>query len=199
MVVIFVQIHKNWFRFDIYHWSTAMKNYIGWLLYIVVKVQFRGPELYKKKGGLFQEESYLPIIFRSSSLNLHTFQLIHIVFWWHIFFRKHSKWNPNDQEDHHVLVVDVVIMTSQCRCTRALSQSHVAKHDNHVPVTPLIGSGLGVMSMQWLPYGNNHISKNIKITFKLRPSTHNRIANLFMEAWRYEVGTILLETVPPFS
>ena len=112
-----------------------------------VKVQFRGPELYKKKGALFQEESYLPRIFRSSSLNLHTFHLIHIVFWWQIFFRKHGKSTLNDREDHHVLVVDVVIMTSQCRCTRALSQSHIAKHDNHVPVAPLIGSGLGVM---WL-------------------------------------------------
>ena len=40
-------------------------------------------------------------------------------------------------------------MTSQCRCTRALSQSHVAKHDNHVPVAPLIGSGLGVMLGSW--------------------------------------------------
>ena len=164
-----------------------------------VKVQLRGPELYKKKGALFQEESYLPRIFRSSSLNLHTFHLIHIVFWCHIFFRKHGKSIPNDREDHHVLVVDVVIMTSQCRCTRALSQSHVAKHDNHVPVASLIGSGLGVMSMQWLPYGKNHIGKNIKITFKLRPSIHNRIANLFMEAWRYEVGTIILEIAPPFS
>ena len=48
---------------------------------ISVKVQFRGPELYKKKGAIFQEESYLSRIFRFSSLNLHTFHLIHIVFW----------------------------------------------------------------------------------------------------------------------
>ena len=102
-------------------------------LHKTVKVQFRGPE---KKGALFQEESYLPRIFRSSSLNLHTFHLIHIVFWCHIFFRKHGKSTPNDREDHHVLVVDVVMMTSQCRCTRALSESHIAKHDNHVPVAP---------------------------------------------------------------
>ena len=128
-----------------------------------VKVQFRGPELYKKKGALFQEESYLPIIFRSSSLNLHTFHLIQIVFWWQIFFRKQGKSIPNDREDHHVLVVDVVIMTSQYRCTRALSQSHVAKHDNHVPIAPLIGSGLGVMSMQWLPYGKIISAKTIKL------------------------------------
>ena len=113
---------------------------------IWVKVQFRGPELYKKKGALFQEESYLPWICRSSSLNLHTFHLIHIVFWCQIFFRKHEKSTPNDQQNRHVLVVDVVIMTSQCSCTRALSKSHVAKRDNHVPVAPLIGSGLGVMS-----------------------------------------------------
>ena len=158
---------------------------------------------FKKKGALFQEESYMPRIFMSSSLNLHTFHLIHIVFWCQIFFRKHGKSTPNDRKDHHVLVVDVVIMTSQCRCTRALSQSHVAKHDNHVPVAPLIGSGLGVMSMNWVSCNGCRMAKsnrqNIKIIFKLRPSIHNRIANLFMEAWRYEVGTILLETVPPFS
>ena len=97
-------------------------------------------ELRRKKGTLFQEESYLPRISRSSSLNLHTFHLINNVFWWWIFFRKHGKSTPNDRQDHHALVTDVVIMTSQCRCTRALSQSHVAKHDNHAPVTPLIGS-----------------------------------------------------------
>ena len=62
---------------------------------IVVKVQFRGPELYKKKRTLFQEESYLPRIFRSSSLDLHIFHLIHIVFWWQIFFHKHmASWPP---------------------------------------------------------------------------------------------------------
>ena len=130
---------------------------------VLVKVQFRGPELYKKKGALFQEESYLPITFRSSSLHLHNFHLIHIVFWWQIFFRKQGKSTPNDRQDHHVLVLDVVIMTSQCRCTRALSQSHVAKHVNHMPVAPLIGSGLCVMSMQWLPYGKIISAKTLKL------------------------------------
>ena len=131
--------------------------------YFMVKVQFRGPELYKKKGALFQEESYLPWIFRSSSLNLNAFHLIHIVFWWQIFFRKHDKSTPNDRQDHNVLVVNVVIMMSQCRCTRAVSQSHVAKHDNHVPVAPLIGSGLGVMSMRWLLYGKIILAKTLKL------------------------------------
>ena len=70
---------------------------------ILVKVQFRGPELYKKKKAVVQEESYLPRISRSSCLNLHTFHLIHIVFWWQIFFRKHGKSTPNDRQDHLVL------------------------------------------------------------------------------------------------
>ena len=129
----------------------------------LVKVHFRGPTLYNKKGALFQEESYLPRILRSSSWNLHTFHLIHIVFWWQIFFRKHGKSAPNDRQDHHVLVVVVVIMTLQGSDTRALSQSHVAKHDNHVPVAPLIGSGVGVMSMQWLPYGKIISAKTLKL------------------------------------
>ena len=146
---------------------------------VLVKVQFRGPKLYKKKGALFQEESYLPRIFRSSSLNLHTFHLMNIVFWWQIFFRKHGKSTPNDRQDHHVLVVDIVTMTSQCRCTRAPSQSHVVKHDNHVPETPLIGSGTGCHVDAMAAVWPNHIGKNIKIIFKLRPSMPNRIANLF--------------------
>ena len=134
---------------------------------VLVKVQFRGAKLYKKKRAPFQEESYLPRIIRSSSLNLHTFYLINILFWWQIFYHMHGKLTPNDRQHHHVLVVDVVIMMSQCRCTRALSQSHVAKHNNHVPVTPLIGSGTGchvdAMAVVW----QNHIGKNIKITFKI--------------------------------
>ena len=77
---------------QICHWVGLMAFNMPILKW--VKVQFRGPELYKKKGALFKEESYLPRIFRSSSLNLHTFHLIHIVFWWQIFFRKHGKLTP---------------------------------------------------------------------------------------------------------
>ena len=145
---------------------------VNFVYQIFVKVQFRGPKLYKKKGALFQEESYLPRIFRSSSLNLHTFHVINIVFWWRTFFRKHGKLTPNDRQDHHVLVAYVVIMTSKCRCTRALSPSHVAKHDNQEPVTPLIGSGLAVMSMQWLPYGKIISTKTLKLHWNWgHPST----------------------------
>ena len=129
----------------------------------MVKVQFRGPKLYKKKGGTISRR-ILPVrIFRSSSLNLHTFHVINTVFWWRIFFRKHGKSTPNDRQNHHVLVANVVIMTSQCRCTRALSQSHITKHDNHVPVTLLIVSALAVMSMQWLPYGKIISAKTLKL------------------------------------
>ena len=138
----------------------------------MVKVQFRGPKLYKKEGALFQEESYLLRIFRSSSFNLQTFQLINIVFWCQIFFRKHGKLTYKHREDHHVLVIDVVIMTSQCRCTRALSQSRVAKHGNHVPLTSLIGLGLAVMSMQLLPYDKIISPKTLKLHSNLgNPST----------------------------
>ena len=155
-------------------------------------MQFMGPKHYKKKGALFQEESYLPRIFRSSSLNLHTFHLVNILFWWQIFFPKHGKSTPNDRQDHHVLVLDVVFMTSQCRCTRALSQSHVPKNavDRFWDWLSCQCNGCCMA---------NHIGKNIKITFKLRPSIHNRIANLFMKALRYQVGTILFEILPPFS
>ena len=150
---------------------------------IMVKVQFRGPKLfYKEKGKLFQEESYLQLIFKFSFLILNHFILLTNVFWWQIYFRKHGKSTPNDRQDHHVLVVDIVIMMWQCRCTRALSQSHIAKHDNHVPVTPLIGSGTGCHFDAMAGVWQNHIRKNIQITFKLRPSIHNSITNLFAKA-----------------
>ena len=112
------------------HCVFVRKNIIPFIYLLIIcmiKVQFRGPKLYRKEGALYQEDFYLLRVFRSSSLNLHDFHLINIVFWWQIFFRKHDKSTSNDQQDHHVLVVDVVIMTSQYLCTRALSQSHVAK------------------------------------------------------------------------
>ena len=148
----------------------------------MVKVQLRGPKLYKKKGTLFQEEYYLLRIFRSSSLNLHTFHLISIVFWCNIFFSKHGKsthrWFARPPCFGH----QCCIMTSQFRCTRAPSQSHVAKHDNHVPVMLLIGSRTGCNVDATAAIGRNHIGTNIKITLKLRPFIQNRIANLFMKA-----------------
>ena len=146
-----------------------------------VKVQFRGPKLYKKEGHYFKKNLTCWESLGFSSLNLHTFHFINIVFWWQIFFHKHGKSTPNDRQDHHVLVVVVVIMTSQCRCTRTLSQSHVAKHDNHVPVMLLIGSGTGCHVDAMAAVWQNHISKNIKFTLKLRPSIHNCIASLFMK------------------
>ena len=81
-----------------HYYSIAIQFYSVTFLtqYNSVKVQFRGPKLYKKKGALFQEESYLPRIFRSLSLDLHTFHLTNIVFWWQIFFRNHGKSTAHD-------------------------------------------------------------------------------------------------------
>ena len=117
----------------------------------------------RNRGALFQEKSYLPRIFRSSSLNLHAIHLINIVFWWQISFHKHVKSTPNKRQDHHGLVVDVVIMTSQSRCKSTLIQSHVAKHDNLMPVTPLIGSGTGCNVDAMAAVWQNHIGKKLKL------------------------------------
>ena len=78
------------------------------------------------------------------------------------------------------------------------SQSHVAKHDDHVPITPLIGSATGCHVDAMAAVWQHHVDKNIKITYKLRPSVHNRFAHLFTKAQRYQVGTILLEMMPRF-
>ena len=65
-------------------------NHLEMIIYSIslefwVKVQFKGPKLYKKKRALFQKESYCQRILRSSSWNLYAFHLINIVFWWQIF------------------------------------------------------------------------------------------------------------------
>ena len=72
---------------------------------IRVKVQFRGLELFRKKGTLFEEESYLAKIFRPFSLHLHTLNHVYNAFWCRIFFRKHGKSTPKDRQDRHVLIV----------------------------------------------------------------------------------------------
>ena len=42
-----------------------------------------------------------------------------------------------NRNEHHVLIFDVQIMTSQCRCTRSFNQSHVAVQ----PSAALFGDG----------------------------------------------------------
>ena len=133
VTISLAKMHSNCHQ----HLSSNKSTYILKL----VKVQFRGPKLYKERGTLFQEESYLLTIFKSSSLNLHTFHLINNLFWWQIFFRNHGK--------STLAIGKTTIFWSSTLWS--LSQSHVAKHDNHVLVMPLIGSELAVMLMQWSP------------------------------------------------
>ena len=54
-------------------------------------MQFKGLELFRKKGTLFEEESYLTKIFRPFSSHLHTLHQVYNAFWCRIFFRKHGK------------------------------------------------------------------------------------------------------------
>ena len=64
---------------------------------ILIKLQFMGPELYKEKYGINQEEFNLPRILTLSSLVWNTFRHIYIAFWFQIFFRKHSETNLGAQ------------------------------------------------------------------------------------------------------
>ena len=81
-------------------------TYLLWnFLWFRVKVQFRGLELFREKGTLFEEESYLTKIFRPFSLHLHTFHHVYNAFWCRIFSCKHGKSITNDWQDCHVLVV----------------------------------------------------------------------------------------------
>ena len=94
---------------------------------ILVKVQFRAPELYK--------ESNLRRISRLSSLNWHTF--ITLTFHFDVEF---SSVNMTTSARTPSLMTGVLILTSQMRvqiirydasqvgCTRPLSQSYIAMH-----------------------------------------------------------------------
>ena len=119
-----------------------------------------------------------------------------IVFWWQIFFRKHGKSTPQRSgrppcfgrrgcdDDVTMQVHQSSQPITRCKAWQPRAGSTVDRF--------WTGCHVDAMSAIW----QNHIGKNIQITFKLRPSIHNRIANLFMEAWtwwRYKVGTILLE------
>ena len=46
-----------------------------------------------------------------------------------IFFLNHNNLPLKDWQEHHVLIVDVLIITSQYRCSRVLIQSYVTIHD----------------------------------------------------------------------
>ena len=54
---------------------------------IMAKVQFRGLELFWKKGTLIEEESYLAKILRPFSLYLHTFHQVYNAFSSDVAFR----------------------------------------------------------------------------------------------------------------
>ena len=102
--------------------------------------------------------SCLARIFRPSPLHLHTFRHICIAFWCRISFRKHFKSTPNDRQDRHIFD-RVMIMTSQCRYMRALSQSHIAKHCwwRHWPADSLLPcryNGRHVVKSHWQKHKN---------------------------------------------
>ena len=75
-----------WARLIPFQKNKSFQSHVFWIMFQLglqkawVKVQFRGPKFCRKEGTLFQEESYLLRIFRSSSLNLHSFHLINIAF-----------------------------------------------------------------------------------------------------------------------
>ena len=121
-------LQRTWSEFHLIHitnqqitdWQSANFLTHTGLLWIMVKVQFRGPELYKEKHGIKQEESNLISIFRPTSSDWHTFHHVYTAFWSLIFFRKHRKsllkigniamfwWLTSRSRRHN------------CRCTRAL-------------------------------------------------------------------------------
>ena len=128
-----------------------------------VKVQFRGLELFRKKGTLFEEESYLDNIFRPFSLHLHTFTMFTMHF--DVEFSSVSMasrpptigkiamfWSSG--RDHDVTM----------QGTRALSQSHVWKawQPRAGAAVDKLAASCHVDTMAAVSW--NYVGKNIKIT-----------------------------------
>ena len=163
-------------------------------------MQFRGLELFRKKGTLFEEKSYLAKIFRPFSLHLHTFHHVYNAFWCRIFFRKHGKSIINDRQDRHVLIV-----VSWSWCHNAGARELSANHTLQSMTTMCWwrrGQADDLLSC-W--YNGGHIVKlcrqKCRNYVRMGPSVHNRINNLSMKVLRYTmylVGKILLEIMQHF-
>ena len=141
-----------------------------------------------EKGGLFQTESYPPRISRRSPSNWHTFYHACIGLWCRIFLRKHDKSSLKSRQNRFVLMADVLIVTSQCRCTWVLSKSYIMMHHNTVTRDLSVSHILRCIrslamkaisrptpDMSW---GLISKQKRLKSTHGGRPSITNRITDL---------------------
>ena len=121
----------------------------------------------------------------------------YVTLWRQIFFCKHGKSPLKDQQKYRVSIVDLLIVTSQCRCMIPIQLS--ASHTRFMTTLLLIGSQLSVIQ-----FGNgsnrghainlSFIGKDYEITHKAQLSIHNSSMKVYKEIW---MGKILLEIFPP--
>ena len=144
----------------------------------LVNMQFRELENYIEIEGINQDESYLPRIFRPSSLN----GILIITFTLHFDVELSSIIMAlNERHELDVLIVDVLIVMSQWRCREALSQSHAVMHDN---TTLDWFTAVCHDILQWKQWQSCREDKNFKNTHKARPSILNSLTNLLMKILR---------------
>ena len=145
-----------------------------------VTVQFRGLELFRKKGTLFEEESYLAKIFRPFSLYLHTFTVFTMHFDVEFLSVTFASRPPT--------IGKIAMFWPSCRDHDVTMQVR----DSSQPITrrkawqPRAGDAVDKLTaschvdtmaaISW-----NYVGKNIEITSEWGPSIHNRINNLSMK------------------
>ena len=153
---------------------------------------FRGPALFKDEKHFNKEESYLSRIVGPSSLNWQTFHHVYTALW--------CKFSSVNMTGRHWnianitifwLIADILIVTSNCRCTtdlwgrsgRSIESRCVVKpmiRRNAIATMSLIDSRSSVTSV-----GDKQRSrscrKNFENTHEARPSIKDRITNLSMK------------------
>ena len=88
-----------------------------------------------------------------------------------VFFCKHAKSPVKDWQDLFVLMADVLIMISQCRCMRPPSQSYMEMHTAYGSESNMAANAGRVMRF-------HKQAKILKNSHEARPSIKNRITNL---------------------
>ena len=157
----------------------------------MVKVQFRGLELFRKNGTLFEEESYLAKICRPFSFTYFSLCLQCILmpnflsYAWQVDHQRSAR-SPYFDRDHDVTM-----------------QVHDSSQPITQSVTPRAGDAVDKLTaschvdtmaaVSW-----SYAAKKVKISSEWRPSVHNRINNLSKKVYRYCVDKILLEIMHPF-
>ena len=153
----------------------------GFWYRFLVKVQFRGPELFKKKGTLFQEELYLPGIFMPSRTRwryickwMASISMYFLCFCRYDFAIRQPLHRHNIQPRtyqrrywHVVVMLCNVWLAESSRVTALWRHDHNDDYQN-MAVLPIVGGRLAMLTKENLPseYNVNEMKKYVNLKMK---------------------------------